>query len=190
MEQALQQLGYRVAGVFGIRSSVEELRRTYVQLGLKAAAANDAVQDMPFPLMFRELDQAFPGAKFILTVRDADSWFRSISSHFNDTPSGLQQLTYGEDAPAPVGHEARYKQVYEAHNAAVLDYFKDRPEDLLVMDLQRGDGWAQLCPFIGAKIPDAPFAHANSAKVRERLTYRVFAQLRKYGVPIPDGVGR
>jgi hypothetical protein len=190
MEKALQHLGYRVAGVFGVRTSFEELQRTYVETGLKAAAASDAVQDMPFPLMFRELDQAFPGSRFVLTMRDSDSWFRSISSHFNDTPSGLQQLTYGEDAPAPVGHEARYRQVYEAHNAAVLDYFKDRPADLLVMDLQRGDGWEQLCPFIDEAVPNVPFAHANSAKVRERLLYRAAAQLRKYGVPVPDHIGR
>jgi hypothetical protein len=190
MEKALQHLGYRVAGVFGQRTSLDELQRTYLDIGLKLAAANDAVQDMPFPLMFRELDEAFPGSRFVLTVRDTDSWYRSISSHFNDTPSGLQQLTYGEDAPAPLGYEARYKQVYEAHNSAVQDHFVGRPDALLVMDLQKGDGWEQLCPFIGERVPDVPFAHANAAKVRERLLYRAAAQLRKYGVPVPDHIGR
>jgi hypothetical protein len=190
MDRALQHFGYQVAGLFGLYTPIDELRRTYVETGLDIAAKHDAVQDTPWPLLYRELDAAFPGSRFILTVRDTDSWYKSIASHFVDTPGPLQELTYGEDAPAPLGHEARYRQVYEGHNAAVLDYFKDRPKDFLVMDLQAGDGWEKLCPFIGEPTPDMPFLHANPAKVRDTLIYRAASKLRKLGIRIPHDFAR
>ena len=186
LESALEAFGYRVAGVFGRQMTLDEMRRTYVEVGLQVAAEHDAVQDMPWPLMFRQLDAAFPGSRFILTVRDTEKWYSSIASHFGSTPYHISQNTYGEDAPCPVGHEARYKQVYEAHNRAVLDYFQDRPNDLLVMDLGRGDGWEALCPFIGEPIPDRPFVRTNTAGNRRSLIYRVRKRLHLLGLPVGD----
>jgi hypothetical protein len=186
LDKALKTLGYKVAGVFGREQSLEEFRRTFVQRGLEIAAKHDAVQDMPWPLMFRELDSAFPGSKFILTVRETDKWYRSIADHFGERPYHISQNTYGEDAGAPVGHEERYKAVYEAHNAAVLDYFRDRPGDFLVMDLARGDGWEVLCPFIGEQAPATPFMKANTAGNRRSLVYRLRKRLHLLGIPVGD----
>ncbi len=185
MREALRTLDYSVTGVFGRDVKLEQLRQTYVEMGLAIAKGYDAVEDMPWPLMFRELDQAFPGSKFVLTVRDVDRWWKSISGHFGDNPYHLQQLTYGDDAPAPVGHEARYREVYSAHNAAVMAYFADRPNDLLVMRLEDGDGWEKLCPFLGVKQPDAPFVRTNSSAQRRTLLYRVRNRLVKMGLPLP-----
>ena len=186
LERALQTLDYSVAGVFGRQLTFEEFRSTFVEAGLKIAAEHDAVQDMPWPLMFRELDAAFPGSRFILTVRDTDKWYNSIASHFGDKPYHITQNTYGEDAPCPVGHEERFKQVYEAHNRAVLDYFKDRPDDLLVMDLERGDGWEVLCPFLGVPMSNKPFYRTNTGKYRRSIVYRIRKRLHLMGVPVGD----
>lgn len=184
MREALVTLGYDVTGVFGRDIGLEQLRRDYVKIGLEIAQRFDAVEDMPWPLMFRELDATFPGSKFILTVRDTDRWYSSIAGHFGATPYHLQQLTYGDDAPAPVGHEARYREVYEAHNAAVEAHFADRPQDLLVMCLEQGDGWNKLCPFLGVAEPDAPFVHTNSSRQRRSLSYRIRNKLVKLGLPL------
>ena len=186
LREALRTLDYRVTGVFGRNVKLAELRRRYVEMGLEIARDVDAVEDMPWPLMFRELDAAFPDAKFILTVRDTDRWYRSIASHFGDAPYHIQQLTYGDDAPAPVGHEARYREVYEAHNAAVLAHFAGRPDALLVMRLEDGDGWDKLCPFLGVPVPDAPFAHTNSSGQRGSLMNRVRRRLRRMGLPVGE----
>jgi len=172
--KALEQNGYSVIDFYGTELPLDELRATYVARGLELARQYDAVQDMPWPLMFRELDQAFPRAKFVLTVRDTDSWYKSMVNHFGTTPTPIRQLTYGEDAPAPVGQEARYREVYEAHSRTVQDYFANRPGDLLVMDLEAGDGWPELGPFLGlASIPQGPFVHANPAAMRQTLGYRL-----------------
>jgi hypothetical protein len=74
LESALKVLGYRVTSVFGRDLPIETLRRDYVRIGLQIARDYDAVQDMPWPQMYRELDATFPGSKFILTWREPDRW--------------------------------------------------------------------------------------------------------------------
>lgn len=184
MRDALQQLGYRVAGVYGRNQTLAQLRSSYVEQGLTLAREYDSAEDMPWPLIFRELDRAFPGSKFILTRRPTDRWYSSIAGHFGANPYHLQQLTYGEDAPAPVGHEARYREVYEAHNRAVLDHFADRPDDLLVMELENGDGWGKLGAFLGITVPDGPFVRTNTSKQRKSLFQRARKRLDRMGFPV------
>lgn len=184
IREALRSLGYRVHGVFGRDMKLPDLRRRFVETGLQIAQDHDAVEDMPWPLMFRELDAAFPGSRFILSVRDTDRWYASIAGHFGANPYHIQQLTYGDDAPAPVGHEARYRAVYDAHNDAVMTHFAERPGDLLVMRLEAGDGWGKLCRFLGEPMPEPPFIHTNSQAQRHTLVNRIRSRLRGLGVPI------
>ncbi|MEO0462979.1 MAG: sulfotransferase family protein [Pseudomonadota bacterium] len=185
VRDALELLGYRVCGVFGREVALDELRQSYVERGLELARDYDAVEDMPWPLMFRELDAAFPGSKFILTMRETDRWYRSIAGHFGDNPYHIQQLTYGEDAPAPVGHEARYREVYDAHNDAVRTYFADRPQDFAEFWLERGDGWDRLGEFLDRKdVPGGPFVHTNSNSQRRTVRYRIRKKLIKLGLPL------
>ncbi|WP_230279981.1 sulfotransferase family protein [Croceicoccus sp. Ery15] len=186
MRDALQQLGYRVVGVFGRDTPLDDLRAGFVETGLAIARDYDAVEDMPWPLMFRELDAAFPGSRFILTLRETDKWYKSIAGHFGDNPYHIQQLTYGDDAPAPVGHEARYREVYDAHNKDVIEYFRDRPGDLLVMELERGDGWQKLGQFLGEAVPEGSFVQTNSSRQRKTLVQRVLRRLRRMGLPIRE----
>jgi hypothetical protein len=117
-------------------------------------------------------------------VRDTDKWYRSIASHFGANAYHIQQLTYGDDAPAPVGHEARYKEVYEAHNRAVSEYFSGRPQDLLVMELEKGDGWAKLGAFLNVPVPDGPFVRTNTSTQRASFLQRVRKKLHRMGLPV------
>ncbi|MGH1424001.1 MAG: sulfotransferase family protein [Pseudooceanicola sp.] len=164
MESALQVLGLTVASVYGKHIPLDQFRREYVAMGLARAAEVDAVQDMPWPLLFKDLDAAFPGAKFILTTRDEDAWWASILGHFGANPHMFQQLTYGEDAGAPLGNETRYREVYRRHNAAVRAYFADRPDDLLELDFSHPVGWGRLCAFLGLEEPDQPFPRSNQPR--------------------------
>src|SRR5271155_326297 len=50
---------------------------------------------------------------------------------------------------------------YRRHNWHVLEYFKDRPGDLLVMDMDGGGEWAELCAFLGRPIPSCPYPRSN-----------------------------
>ena len=43
-----------------------------------------ALSDLPIPLLFRELDAAYKGSKFILTIREEDEWIDSVRAHWSD----------------------------------------------------------------------------------------------------------
>jgi len=109
--------------------------------------------------IYPRLDRAYPGSKFILTVRDLDDWLLSREKHVN----------YNRDHPGYKGRwltidkEAWVKE-WREHNAAVMEYFKNRHEDLLIIDICNGDGWEKLCPFLDVEMPDSPFPRLNIRK--------------------------
>jgi Sulfotransferase domain len=183
LEAALRILRYRVCGVIGRDLSIAELDSKGRDLAIATAAKYDAVQDMPWPLFFRELDAAYPGSKFVLTLRDPESWYRSIADHFLPPGTEMEGWTYGADARTPHGNKQRYIEVYTRHNEAVLDYFKDRPGDLLQMDFTKGDGWETLCPFLGRAIPSRPFPRKNTAAQRRTFVSRVQGKLANLLAP-------
>ena len=122
----------------------------------------DAFQDNPWPLVYREMDARHPGSKFILTVRDPDKWYASNSNHFRGKKTPMRRLIYGAEAGGPKDNEALYKARLVRHDAEVREYFRDRPDDLLVLDITRGDArWEPLCAFLGLEVPDRPFPYAN-----------------------------
>ncbi len=170
LHAALTMLGYNTASVVGRGLSADQLRAQALSLCIATAEKVDAAQDMPWPLFFRELDRALPGSKFVLTVRDPDAWFASVERHFGDRPDAMQEFVYG--AAAPAGQRDRYLSVYKDHEAAVRRYFDGRPADLLVMDLEAGDGWDTLCAFLGAPTPRHPFPEKNRTRDRTSLLFR------------------
>lgn len=132
----------------------------------------EAFQDVPFskPDIFKLLDKQFPNSKFILTVRDSDKqWFNSISKFhaklwgkdgnvptaeelkqadyvYKGYPYDNMTFTFGNE---DYYNEARYTQIYNNHNNDVLDYFKNRPDDLLVINVSEKESYIRFCNFIG-----------------------------------------
>lgn len=170
---ALRQLGYRVCGPIGLDRTVDDLRENGAKLCIETIKDFDAAEDMPWPLYFRELDAAYPGSKFILTIRDPENWHRSAEKHFGEGKSVLQSLTYGVDAAAPLGNRDQWISVYMAHNQAVIDHFRDRPGDLLVLDIAKDFDWVPICAHLGREIPDCDFPRRNTAAIRKGLFYRL-----------------
>ncbi len=156
---ALEQLGYRVTGPNRVTNRHPE--RSAFRTMERLVPRYDAFQDNPWPLLYRELDQRYPGSKFILTVRPVERWIRSVVDHFGGTSTPMREWIY-DGVGDPAGHESHYIERYERHNRAVLEYFAERPSDLLVMDITAGDGWEPLCGFLGMPVPDAPFPRVNS----------------------------
>jgi len=128
---------------------------------LAALAAYEAAANWPWPLIYREIDAAYPGSRFILTVRrDSHTWLRSLVSQARKKPRGeYREWVYGR--ANPVGQEAEMIARYEAHNEAVRRHFADRPGQLLEVCWETGSGWQDLCGFLGRPIPAVPFPHGN-----------------------------
>jgi hypothetical protein len=159
MEAALRRLGYRVTGPnYELDLNIaQKLDRVTTEFSHKF----DAFQDNPWPLVYRQMDTLHPGSKFILTLRDEDEWFDSNLRHFRGKDSPMRELIYGPGAGHPKGNEAVYRARLRRHNAEVLDYFRDRPDDLLVIDVTKSASWEGLCAFLDVPVPDEPFPHAN-----------------------------
>lgn len=157
MRSALEILGYRVAGHFGVDDP--EIRANALPGALELAGKYSAFQDNPWPVLFRDLDQHFPGSRFVLTVRDPERWLESVVSHFGGLSTPMREWIYGPGSPR--GNEHVYLERFERHNREVREYFSARSGDLLEMDIEAGDGWDSLCDFLDHPHPDVPFPHKN-----------------------------
>jgi hypothetical protein len=115
--------------------------------------------DSPFPPVFAELDRRFPNSKFILTIRDIDSWLRSVElliKYAGGYP--MEKWLYGINDRFD---ERIFRARYERHNTEVRQWFDGRRDDLLIIDLTAGAGWREICSFLDLPIPGVPFPHAN-----------------------------
>lgn len=157
----------------------------------------DAVSDLPSAYFFRELAEAYPDSKIILTVRDVDSWYESLRKHFAERHpvvkpnivirvlslvghqfsqkkiqdfefrTNLRNLCYGSIYPREYAYKTRYLQ----HNEAVK---REIPEErLLVLNPVDGDKWEKLCPFLGKEVPPQDFPKSNRADKQKTRLQRI-----------------
>jgi len=133
---------------------------------LDTAEDYDAFEDIPWPLAYKELHEKFPNAKFVLTVRKSkEVWYNSIKRHVSNDYDGHKQI-YGYYRPTE--NPTAYMDVYTKHNESVQDYFEDKPNKLLVMCFEDGDGWGKLLPFLGLKgEPIAKWPHKNIGRKKQ-----------------------
>lgn len=84
---------------------------------------------------FKLLDLQYPGSKFILNTRNKQAWLKSRSKHnFNGTP--LLQAISKTLKIQETEVLAMWSQEWDSHHKAVLEYFKDRPNDLLIFNIE------------------------------------------------------
>ena len=160
MGMALVKLGYNVLGAR--LDMAYPLLDNDLDTPIKLAAGYDALQDIPWANLFKELDKAYPGSKFILTVREEQAWLNSALKHFSGKHYRMHEWMYGNGVID--GNEELYLKHFRQHYKDVDDYFKERKDDLLKMDLANGDGWDKLCAFLNCTVPKQAFPHANKGK--------------------------
>ena len=166
---ALELLGYHVCGMFGINA--KDIERIIYEESFKLVDQYDAFQDNPWPLIYQELDQRYPNSKFILTVRPPEDWIRSTVKHYGIRDNSMRAWIYGVGHPK--GNESRYLERYQRHNREVEEYFKNRPNDFLVLDITKGDQWDKLCLLLDKPIPSVDFPHENQASRRNSPLHRL-----------------
>jgi 3'(2'), 5'-bisphosphate nucleotidase len=81
--------------------------------------------------------------------------------------------------------DAHFRQGYAKFVGEVATYFRDRPNDLLIIDVTAGEGWEKLCPFLGKPIPDLPFPKANVTQIRWMKIEDVIAIAREAAALLP-----
>ena len=146
---------------------------------LEVARRHDSFDDLPWPALFRELDEAFPNARFVLTVRkDESTWFESMLRHAEyKGATEVRERFYG--SALPHGDRDGHVAVYRRHNEAVRRHFAGRPGKLVELCWERDPGWKPLCEFLGHPTPDGPLPHRNARRnpglkvVMRRVAYTV-----------------
>lgn len=168
---ALRRLGYLAA--HWVNPATGQM------LSAEDAALFDAMTDAPVADAVEDLADRYPDARFLLTLRPAESWTRSLLSHMR-REHGLADAAAMEHllrSGAPLLHGGRWAAVYArqllvpgglgaapaAHSARVRARFRDEPGRLLEFDLWAGDGWEKLCGFLDLPVPAEPFPRENTA---------------------------
>lgn len=183
MLQKIFGIGLSKTGTTSLHVALETLGYTSVHYPVvwEEFEQYDAASDITVAYRFEKLDRLYPNSKFILTLRDLNKWLESCEKFFvhqfnaeNYPPKVgkfyLEQIrkTYGTVTYDP----AVFAQAYQKHIQYVQNYFVQRPQDLLIMNIPNGDGWEKLCPFLGFSIPDQPFVRQNIAGEPENLNRR------------------
>jgi hypothetical protein len=125
-----------------------------------------ACVDFPTAWYWRDLVEAYPEARVVLTWRSPESWWDSyrktiarFTSDGNDPESlGVALVGNRVFGGRPLDRD-HVLAVYEAHVAAVKATV---PEDRLLVHAL-GDGWEPLCAHLGVPVPEVPYPQRNSA---------------------------
>lgn len=166
LAHALEILGYKTKDYPGI---------THYRAGdlssvdLEVVDAYEALTDTPIPSFYRELDVRYPNSKFILTVRGQEGWLKSCKKQFTASLAEKQSEAHNQLFMDLYGctafDEQKFLSGYEKFVSSTLEYFKNRPQDLLVINVVAGEGWEKLCPFLGQPVPENPFPKANVTQI-------------------------
>ncbi len=171
----------------------EVLHHMQEQLPLWQAAANGrpdwpaiyngyaSAVDWPTAGFCQELNTAYPSAKFILTVRTAESWVESFSETIykalagrDHTPDHMKPwLDMAISVITRTGFPGGLNMagLIKAFNDHTLRVKQLIPADrLLVYEVKQG--WEPLCKFLGVTVPATDFPRTNS---REEFWERIKA---------------
>lgn len=129
--------------------------------------------DYPTCYFYKELMHHYPAAKVILTVRDADSWFESVSetifsSRRDSNIFGEHGKSFSNFVRHPFGDKIVDREFMKGYfsrwNQTIID---EVPKHRLLV-LHPGDGWEPLCNFLNTPAPKTPYpvVHARAQRVQ------------------------
>lgn len=125
----------------------------------------NACVDWPSAYYWRSLVKQYPQAKVLLTMRSAESWWKSYEATIlryiqsNDDPDGFAQLLIADQVFD--GRPADRDHAISVYNRNIKDVLTMVPPDqLLVHNL--GDGWEPLCQWLDLAIPEVDYPRGNT----------------------------
>ena len=126
--------------------------------------------DYPSAAYWRELAAYYPNAKVLHTVRDPEAWFESTQATIF-APDGVAARELAAGAGAGAAFFRSFSGAFQAHlhdRTFLTDYFRRHTEAVKaaipaerLLIYEAGQGWAPLCQFLGAPIPDTPYPSEN-----------------------------
>ncbi|KAI1325719.1 P-loop containing nucleoside triphosphate hydrolase protein [Xylariaceae sp. FL0255] len=151
----------------------------------------DALSIVPSVLP-EEIIQAYPDAKFILTKREPAAWAKSywntialvnhkvqsfpgnvlkyLDPRFLNFSRLVDDLFNKSTKGKGYNEEGRQNAMkcYASYNEGIPSLI---PKDqLLVVKVEDGLGWEQICPFLGVEVPNVPYPRINDTKSFQKGT--------------------
>lgn len=185
------------AKIFGIglsRTGTTSLHELLIALGFTsrhfidalvtnpdAEIMEDAAMDSPVPMLYQYLDKRYPGSKFILTTRSCDKWLDSMKWLFTHGKVLWNWPRSTQEYHRKFYHTTRYnKRILRNHfiefNKEVALYFKNRPDDLLILNLDEGINVEKVCRFLNVPVQHFDFPRTNErryAPLKNRIKYNL-----------------
>tara|TARA_B100000900_G_scaffold416048_1_gene448714 strand:- start:149 stop:688 length:540 start_codon:yes stop_codon:yes gene_type:complete len=126
---------------------------------------NDGCGDIPVIPAYQDLDAKFPNSKFVYTIRDKNAWLKSMEPYLERKrkwKQGQRQIevrvnVYGD----PFFDYKLYSEAYDFWENEFTKYFKNRPNDFLVLDIIGGDKPKKLFDFLEKDNYPEEFPHYN-----------------------------
>jgi hypothetical protein len=107
---------------------------------------------------YKELDKQYPNSKFILNLRPLDKWLRSRESHAGGKYIEIYMKNWNITRNEVI---ERWIREWNEHIESIKDYFKDRPNDLLIFDIEsESDTFVSYIETL-TKIKYKDFGHHN-----------------------------
>jgi hypothetical protein len=164
LAMAFEILGLRLAS--WVPNLYDEVKAGKFDNTLAWAEKFDAFKDGPWHEddLYKILDRRFPESKFILLEREDESWLKSIENFFS---ADINWNNIDEKYLIQNFSDRKQEMLDFKHKrfTDVKDYFRDRPDDLLVMNICAGEGWEKLCPFLEMPVPKVKFPHEFKTKI-------------------------
>jgi hypothetical protein len=126
-----------------------------------------AAVDWPASAFWPELMEAFPDALVVLSVRDAEAWWRSANGTIfpsaqrasGEWRAMIEDLFTNRFTPALEDRDACIA-AFERHNAEV----RRRVPAARLLEWRASDGWEPLCAALGVPVPADPFPRVNTTE--------------------------
>jgi hypothetical protein len=81
---------------------------------------------------FKEMEQQYPDARFILNIRDVKKWITSRNNHDHYTRDICKILKVTKEEL-----NEKWRKEYRDHKDNVISYFSDKPNKLVVFDIEK-----------------------------------------------------
>jgi len=112
---------------------------------------------------FKELDQQYPGSRFILNKRDPGNWLRSRKNFLN---SGYFFCIHGDDAHQNEQElDECWMNHWNSHQKLVLEYFSGRPESFLEFDIEKDSPMKLVRFFDDLNLDAGHWGHHNRVDI-------------------------
>ena len=168
----------------------------------KLFAGCAATADFPGHLFIEDLIEMYPDAKVVLNVRKsgAQDWAASMSTTIAPfmgwqyrTACYLSQPDYWHyqcEVEWQRSVQERFgvknfwdAEVYEKHNQWVLDICREKGKEVLIWEPSMG--WAQLCEFLGKKVPENGIPRTNDrGKMEKIVLWRISIGLKMWATKV------